>query len=329
MAGWPLFFFPDGTDLVSMNSTIFLLSLLFQVPTGVPPDQEAPYSLSPEQEAVVDSARMEIGRGRDWIALRRLREVFPDGPGGEEDLIFLFAGAEAGWGNWGAVRNLLEPPLSQGETVSPEAWLLLGRSYDAMGEWAEAEIPRHLRMRVAVTDPAGRVIDVGRDIDLLRRKIGAEDAAPAKTESPAWMKAREKWERTGITAWDFGDLPEKVAVGVSLTGYPGLAAEGEVGSESARQIEAKGVAAVAKPGAKAKGVDAPGGQSDQSSSPVDEMLEATDLDRLAKMPTRDQAISLLMAVMKAPVEKFVRTVNEVPGKLVRTVAAVRDQKQSA
>jgi len=60
-----------------------------------------------------------------------------------------------------------------------------------------------------------------------------------------------------------------------------------------------------------------------------EMLSASDLDRLASMPTRDQAISLLMAVMKAPVEKFVRTLNEVPGKLVRTVAAVRDQKQSA
>ena len=47
------------------------------------------------------------------------------------------------------------------------------------------------------------------------------------------------------------------------------------------------------------------------------------------MPTREQALSLLMAVMKAPVEKLVRTLNEVPGKLVRTVAAVRDQKQSA
>jgi large subunit ribosomal protein L10 len=60
-----------------------------------------------------------------------------------------------------------------------------------------------------------------------------------------------------------------------------------------------------------------------------QMLDASDLDRLAKMPTRDQAISLLMAVMKAPVEKLVRTMNEVPGKLVRTVAAIRDQKQSA
>ncbi len=47
------------------------------------------------------------------------------------------------------------------------------------------------------------------------------------------------------------------------------------------------------------------------------------------MPTRDQAISLLMAVMKAPLDKFARTLNEVPGKMVRTVAAIRDQKQTA
>ncbi len=59
------------------------------------------------------------------------------------------------------------------------------------------------------------------------------------------------------------------------------------------------------------------------------MLDAGDLDRLASMPTREQALSMLMAVMKAPLEKFARTLNEVPGKLVRTVAAVRDQKQSA
>ena len=58
-----------------------------------------------------------------------------------------------------------------------------------------------------------------------------------------------------------------------------------------------------------------------------EMLEASDLDRLAKMPTREQALSLLMAVMKAPTEKLVRSLNEVPGKLVRTLAAIRDQKQ--
>jgi len=60
-----------------------------------------------------------------------------------------------------------------------------------------------------------------------------------------------------------------------------------------------------------------------------ELLDASELERLSKLPTRDQAISMLMAVMKAPVEKLARTLNEVPGKLVRTVAAVRDEKEGA
>lgn len=59
------------------------------------------------------------------------------------------------------------------------------------------------------------------------------------------------------------------------------------------------------------------------------LLAAGDIEALAKMPTYDQAISLLMAVMKAPTEKLARTLNEVPGKFVRTVAAIRDAKQAA
>ncbi len=59
------------------------------------------------------------------------------------------------------------------------------------------------------------------------------------------------------------------------------------------------------------------------------LLAADQIDVLAKMPTRDQAISMLMSVMQAPAAKLVRTMNEVPGKLVRTLAAIRDQKQQA
>ena len=59
------------------------------------------------------------------------------------------------------------------------------------------------------------------------------------------------------------------------------------------------------------------------------LLAASELDTLAKMPTYEQAISLLMAVIKAPVEKLTRTINEVPGKLVRTLAAIRDAKEAA
>ena len=60
-----------------------------------------------------------------------------------------------------------------------------------------------------------------------------------------------------------------------------------------------------------------------------QLLEASELDRLAKLPTKDQAISMLMSVMQAPITKLARTLNEVPGKLVRTVAAIRDDKQAA
>lgn len=54
---------------------------------------------------------------------------------------------------------------------------------------------------------------------------------------------------------------------------------------------------------------------------------AQDIDILAKLPTRDEAISLLMATMQAPVAKFVRTANAVPTKFVRTLAALKDKKQ--
>lgn len=57
------------------------------------------------------------------------------------------------------------------------------------------------------------------------------------------------------------------------------------------------------------------------------LLAAGDIERLASMPTKDQAISMLMALMLAPVEKLARTLNEVPTKVTRAVAAVRDQKQ--
>lgn len=59
------------------------------------------------------------------------------------------------------------------------------------------------------------------------------------------------------------------------------------------------------------------------------LLPAEQIDRLAKLPTRDQAISILMAVMMAPATKLTRTLNDIPARVTRAVAAVRDQKQQA
>ena len=60
-----------------------------------------------------------------------------------------------------------------------------------------------------------------------------------------------------------------------------------------------------------------------------QLYDASELERLSSLPTYDQAIAILMGVMKAPIEKFVRTLAEPHGKLVRTVAAVRDAKEAA
>ena len=59
------------------------------------------------------------------------------------------------------------------------------------------------------------------------------------------------------------------------------------------------------------------------------LLDGNQLDMVANLPTKDEAIAKLMAVMIAPVSKFVRTLAEPHAKLVRTVAAIRVQKEAA
>ena len=59
------------------------------------------------------------------------------------------------------------------------------------------------------------------------------------------------------------------------------------------------------------------------------LLRPSDLEALSKLPTRDEAISMLMGTMKAPIGKFVSTLAAPTAKFVRTVAAVRDAKQAA
>lgn len=60
-----------------------------------------------------------------------------------------------------------------------------------------------------------------------------------------------------------------------------------------------------------------------------QLLPPEGLNKLASLPTRLEALALLIYVMKAPVTQFVRTMAEPHAKLVRTVAAIRDLKQSA
>ena len=59
------------------------------------------------------------------------------------------------------------------------------------------------------------------------------------------------------------------------------------------------------------------------------ILPPKELDAVASLPTREQALAMLMGTLKAPSQKLVSTLAAVPSKLVRTLAAVRDLKASA
>lgn len=84
---------------------------------------------------------------------------------------------------------------------------------------------------------------------------------------------------------------------------------------SAARLFKEAVAAIEKLDVKAVSI---GGQ----------LLPADDIDRVATLPTRDEAIAMLMSVMQAPIAKVVRTLMEVPAKLTRTLAAVSDSKDA-
>ncbi len=57
------------------------------------------------------------------------------------------------------------------------------------------------------------------------------------------------------------------------------------------------------------------------------VMSPQDVTALASMPSRDELLAMLMGTMQAPIAKFVRTLNEVPGKFVRTLAALRDERE--
>ena len=58
-----------------------------------------------------------------------------------------------------------------------------------------------------------------------------------------------------------------------------------------------------------------------------QVMNAKEVGALATLPSREELLAKLMGTMQAPVTKFVQTLNQVPGKFVRTLAAVRDQKE--
>lgn len=58
------------------------------------------------------------------------------------------------------------------------------------------------------------------------------------------------------------------------------------------------------------------------------LLREPDVQSLAKLPSREELLAMLVGTMQAPIAKFVRTLSEVPARFVRTLAAVRDAREA-
>ncbi len=89
--------------------------------------------------------------------------------------------------------------------------------------WPVDSLPDHLRMRFAITDSQGRELAAGRDLEAVRNSVTAE------SRSHALENARTKWERSGITKWDFGDIPQSIEIEGPAGGaaFPALEDDGE------------------------------------------------------------------------------------------------------
>ena len=73
--------------------------------------------------------------------------------------------------------------------------------------WGSTNLPDHLRMNFKVVDEKlGKVLTQGRDLSDLQQQRGAE------AKKSFNQLSRANFERTGLTRWDFGDLPQQVAI---------------------------------------------------------------------------------------------------------------------
>jgi large subunit ribosomal protein L10 len=59
------------------------------------------------------------------------------------------------------------------------------------------------------------------------------------------------------------------------------------------------------------------------------VMSAKDIKALALLPSREELLARLLGTMQAPIATLVRTLNEVPTKFVRALAALKDQREKS
>jgi ATP-dependent helicase HrpA len=97
-----------------------------------------------------------------------------------------------------------------------------------LSSWPAQALPPHLRPRLEVIRHHLAPLLAGRDLLQLRRALETAKPEPPG-DPPAWLRLARQWERFGLTSWNFGDLPERLAVdetgAAPLGAWPGLHVE--------------------------------------------------------------------------------------------------------
>lgn len=82
-----------------------------------------------------------------------------------------------------------------------------------------SKLPNHLVLNIRVLDERGKIIAEGRDLEVLREKVGVRPAVVAQ------VAEKSPWHRDGVKAWEWDELPESVDLkrgGLTFTRYPGI-----------------------------------------------------------------------------------------------------------
>ena len=145
-----------------------------------------------------------------------------------------------------SVTNFLELVTPRDKPL-PDAMLDFLRDYLNLrlpaSVWDRIDLPLHLRLNFRVMDGEGNELSMGRDLDKLQEELG-QIARMAFQDGAASAGAATDIEKTGLTAWSIGTLPEGIPVkraGRAVTAYPACVDEGASVAvrlfETARQAE--------------------------------------------------------------------------------------------
>jgi ATP-dependent helicase HrpA len=129
------------------------------------------------------------------------------------------------------VEEILRDIQPGGDSLPHDLAVFIRQRYGILippNTWASDALPAHLRPRIEVISHDQKSLGTSRDLGALRQKLEATKGKPVPDDS-AWHRVAQRWEQFGLSAWTFGDLPERVTVSESETvpvfAWPGLQAE--------------------------------------------------------------------------------------------------------